>query len=365
MPSVARIKQQKRAIIDRYARPDNLKGFAQTLTTLLPLSLLWWAAAPSTGVSYGLTAGIGLLMTLFLLRVFVLMHECGHGSLFRTARLNRAFGFVFGVVSGMPQYVWSEHHAFHHATNGNWEKYRGPLAIVTVDEYAAMTERQRRQYRRARSIWMAPVGGFLYLIFNPRVNWLKGTLGMVGHVLRGKIAQPRVSIRAHAASFRTPYWRSAREYGHMFWNNVVLLGAWAAMSWSIGPALFFPLYVATLSIAGGAAIVLFAVQHNFEHAYASATDGWDYDTAAIKGTSFLVLPRWLHWFTANIGYHHIHHLSARIPNYRLVECHEEHEHLFADVTRIRLSRIPAALKYILWDTRARRIASVNEVRQPG
>lgn len=363
MSSIKRIKQQKRAIIDQYARPDNLKGLTQALTTLAPLSALWYVATPSAGISYWLTAGVVLLMTLYLLRVFVLMHECGHGSLFRTARLNRAFGFVFGVVSGMPQHVWSEHHAYHHATNGNWAKYRGPLAIVTVDEYAAMTDGQRRKYRRMRSIWMAPIAGFSYLIFNPRITWLKGSLALLGHVLKRKIAQPGVPLQTHAAEFKTAYWNSAQEYWHMFWNNVVLLTAWAAMSWSIGPVLFFTLYTVSMSIAGGAAIVLFSVQHNFEHSYASADDGWDYDTAAIKGTSFLVLPSLLNWFTANIAYHHVHHLSARIPNYRLVKCHEEYEHMFSDVTRIALSRIPAALKYILWDTRSRRLISVAETQQ--
>jgi omega-6 fatty acid desaturase (delta-12 desaturase) len=113
-------------------------------------------------------------------------------------------------------------------------------------------------------------------------------------------------------------------------------------------------------LAGGAGIVLFTVQHNFEHSYASGDDGWDYITAAIQGTSFLVLPRWLNWFTSNIAYHHIHHLSAKIPNYCLAKCHSEYQHLFSDVTRIKLSQIHTALKHILWDTRARRIISVAE-----
>ena len=135
------------------------------------------------------------------------------------------------------------------------------------------------------------------------------------------------------------------------------------MSWYVGPALFFTVYVISVSLAGGAGIVLFTVQHNFEHSYATGDEGWDYDTAAIEGTSFLVLPRWLNWFTANIAYHHIHHLSATIPNYLLAKCHAEYEPLFSDVTRVKLSGIPGALKYILWDTRARRIISVAEYRQ--
>jgi len=361
--SISRIKQQKRTIVDRHIEADNVRGFAQVLTTLAPLCALWYAAVLSAGVSYWLTAGVALLMSLFLLRAFVLMHDCGHGSLFRTARLNKTFGFIFGVVSGMPQYVWSQHHAYHHATNGNWAKYRGPLAIVSVKEYAAMTDRQQRDYQRARNIWLGPFAGFLYVISNPRLTWLKGSIGLVGHILKRKIAQPGISIKAHAAEFKTPYWASAQEYWHMFWNNVVLLSAWVLMSWIVGPALFFTVYVVSVSLAGGAGIVLFTVQHNFEHSYASDNEGWDYITAAIQGTSFLILPRWLNWFTANIAYHHIHHLSAKIPNYCLAKCHDEYQDLFSDVTRIELSRIPKALKYILWDTRDRRIISVAEYQR--
>jgi omega-6 fatty acid desaturase (delta-12 desaturase) len=342
---------------------DDVRGLAQVLTTLGPLAALWYAVKPSAGISLWLTAAVTVVMILFLTRAFVLMHECGHASLFRTAWLNKAFGFVFGVVAGMPQFVWSKHHAYHHATNGNWEKYRGPLNTRSVDEFRGLTRGQQRRYELERNIWIAPIGGFLYLIFNPRFTWLAGSLAFAAHVLKGKLTQPGVSFRTHAAGFKTPYWNDAREYWHMFWNNVVLLAAWAAMSWWIGAALFFPVYLAGVSVAGGVVIVLFSVQHNFEHSYATGDDGWDSDTAAIQGTSFLVLPRWLHWFTANIAYHHIHHLAARIPNYCLVECHREHEHLFTEVRRIRLPEIRAAMKNILWDTRARRIISVAEFRR--
>lgn len=363
MSSIALVKQQKRSIIDQYTKPDNRKGFTQVVTTLVPLAALWWAVVQSTAVSYWLTAGLTLPIIFFLLRVFSLMHDFGHGSVFRTAVLNRVFGFVFGVMSGISQYVWSQHHAYHHATNGNWAKYRGPLAIVTVDEYEAMTDTQRRKYARARSIWLAPVAGFLYLLFNPRVTWLKGSVSLVAHIIRKKIAQPGISIKAHAATFETPYWASAQEYWHMFWTNVVLLCAWGSFSFVVGPALFFSVYLVSLSMAGGAAIVLFTVQHNFKHSYASGNEGWDYVTATIEGTSFLILPLWLNWFTADIAYHHIHHLSARIPNYCLKKCHNEYENLFADVSRVRLSEIPGALKYVLWDTRLRQIISIDEYAQ--
>ncbi len=361
--SIERIKQQSRAIIGPHTKPDDVKGLTQTLTTLVPLALLWWVAVLCAGASRWLTAAPILLLSLFLLRVFALMHDCGHRCLFRDRRLNRAIGFLLGVLSGMPQYVWSKHHDYHHSHNGNWERYRGPYGTLSVDEYAAMTGAQRRMYRHKCSIIGAPIAGFIYLIFNPRFTWMKGSLGLVIHMAARKWAQPRVSLREHAASFETRLWKSPKEHWHMFWNNVVLLGAWILMSWALGTALFFSIYLISLSIAGGAGIILFTVQHNFEHSYASDSQRWDHTAGAIKGTSFLILPRWLNWFTANIGYHHIHHLSARIPNYCLAACHRESQHLFPDVTRVKLSQVHGALKHILWDARAQRIISVAEYRQ--
>src|ERR1700730_17388047 len=361
--SIRRIKEQKHDIISRHAQADNVKAFTQVLTTLTLFALLWWAALMSVHISYWLTATAVLLISLFTLRVFALMHECGHGSLFRTQWLNRTFGFILGVVSGMPQYVWSQHHNYHHAHNGNWEKYRGPYTTLSVDEYAAMTDAQQRMYRGKCSIAVAPFAGLIYVIFNPRFTWLKGSIGLVRHIVKGKVAQPNLSIKAHAASFETRYWKSHKEYWHMFWNNVVLLSVWVLMCWAFGTVLFFTIYLISASLAGGAGIVLFTVQHNFEHSYASDGQHWDYDIGAIEGSSFLILPRWLNWFTANIAYHHVHHLSARIPNYHLISCHNEYRDLFSDVTRVKLSHVPRALKYILWDRRAQRIITVAEYQQ--
>jgi omega-6 fatty acid desaturase (delta-12 desaturase) len=184
----------------------------------------------------------------------------------------------------------------------------------------------------------------------------------VAHLVRCKIAQPGVSFKSHAATFKTRYWQSSKEYWHMFWNNAVLLSGWTAMCWLCGPGVFFSIYILSVSLAGGAGIVLFTVQHNFEHAYASDEANWDYDSGAINGTSFLILPEFLNFFTANIGYHHIHHLSPKIPNYCLVDCHNTHPHLFTEVRRLRLSDVQNSLKCILWDTRAQRIITVAEYR---
>jgi omega-6 fatty acid desaturase (delta-12 desaturase) len=361
--SIDRIKQQNRAITGPYNKSDNIKGATQVLTTLLPYTLIWWVAIRGADASRWLSAAAMLLIILFTLRVFALMHECGHGSLFRSPWLNRASGFLLGVVSGMPQYVWSQHHGYHHAHNGDWEKYRGPYTTRSVDEYAAMSNTQQRMYRLKCSIAAAPIVGFIYLIFNPRFTWLKGSVGLVIHTVRKKAAQPSVSMKKHAGAYESRYWKSAREYWHMFWNNVVLLSLWGLMCWAFGTTLFFTIYLISLSIAGGAGIILFTVQHNFEHSYASNSNRWDYTTGALKGTSFLILPRWLNWFTVDMGYHHIHHLSAKIPNYCLAKCHHDNQHLFADVSRVKLSQFPNALKYILWDTCAQRIISVSEYQR--
>jgi acyl-lipid omega-6 desaturase (Delta-12 desaturase) len=357
------LRRQKCAMIGRYARSDDVKGLMQVLTTLAPFALLWWAAILCVEVSPWLAVLPLLLIILFTVRIFGLMHECGHGSLFRSCWLNRVVGFLLGVMSGMPQYVWAQHHNYHHAHNGNWDRYRGPYTTLSVDEYAALSRARQRMYQGKCSAAAAPLAGFIYLIFNPRFTWLKGTLGLVSHTVRRKLLQPSVSLQAHARSYQTRYWKSTREYRHMLWNNLALLSLWLLMCWACGIALFFSIYVVSVSIAGGVGLVLFTVQHNFEHSYASDNQNWDLDTGAIQGTSFLVLPRWLNWFTVNIGYHHVHHLSASIPNYLLVKCHNEYQHLFSDVTRLKLGEVLGALRCVLWDTRTQRIISVAEYRR--
>lgn len=353
-------------MIGRYAKSDDIKGLTQVFTTLVPFALLWWTATWCVGARRWLAVIPLLLIMLFMVRIFGLMHECGHGSLFRSRGLNRGVGFLLGVLSGMPQYVWAQHHNYHHLHNGNWDRYRGPYTTLSVDEYAALTRSRQRMYRTKCSVALAPLAGFIYLIFNPRFTWLKGSVGLFVHMVTHKLTQPDVALRAHAASYQTRYWNSSREYRHMLWNNLALLSIWTLMCWMCGTVEFFSVYLLSVSLAGGVGIVLFTVQHNFEHSYASNDEHWDVDTGAIEGTSFLVLPRWLDWFTVSIGYHHVHHLSASIPNYRLAECHNEYQHLFSSVTRLTLRDVLSALKCILWDTRAQRIISVAEYRQrPG
>jgi omega-6 fatty acid desaturase (delta-12 desaturase) len=355
MVTPAEWQARKRSIVDRYATPSNLRGSLQYLSVFAPLAALWAAIALTAHDSPWFAAAAIFGLSLFLLRGFVLMHDCGHDSLFRSKSLNRIGGALLGVLAGMPQQVWAENHRYHHVTNGNWEKYRGPMNVARVTEYLAMNARDQRNYRFTRDILLSPIAGCIYFLVNPRITWLRASW----QLLRRRIASPR--HYPSLAEAPLPYCSSAAHYRYMTWNNLLLFAAWGLMSWAVGPGLFFLGYVVSGSLAGGYGIVLFTVQHNFEHSYASPTEGWDRNEAALRGTSFLVLPAWLNWITADAAYHHVHHLCASVPNYRLAACHKEHALLFSGVSRVSLYEIPSALRHILWDLTARRLVSVAEV----
>ena len=359
MLTPAQWQARKREIVDRYATPSNGRGSLQLLSVIAPIIALWVAIRSASTDSPWLVAAATAALSLFLLRGFVLMHDCGHFSLFRSRSLNRFGGFLLGVLAGMPQPVWAENHRFHHVTNGNWARYRGPLNVTCVTDYLAMSAGQRRRYRFTRDILMAPVAGCLYFLVNPRITWLR----ISWKLLRQRVA--RMAGFESPANAALPSGVTMMHYRHMTWNNLVLLTAWGLMAWAVGPGLFFLCYVISGSLAGGYGIILFTVQHNFEHAYASADEGWCRDEAALHGTSFLILPRWLNWITADAAYHHVHHLCPGVPNYRLAACHKEHEALFSSVTRVSLFEIPGALKHVLWDMTGRRLVSVAEVMGHG
>lgn len=358
-----KLKEQKNSLIADYAVRKNSKALLQTLTTIIPYFILFYTAIAALSISYWLSAAITAVLVLFILRVFVIMHDCGHNCLYEKPRGNAITGFILGVMCGVPQFVWSKHHDYHHATNGNWEKYRGPLAVLSASEYEKLTSKQRKSYARARKLFMGPIAGFLYFIFNPRFNWLKGNVQLIRFIIKEKIANKNQSLKDISAKFETRSWGDWQEYRHMTANNLTLFCAWAFAISYFGAIPFFTIYTIALSLAGALGIILFTVQHNFENSYAVNTQHWDYFAAAIHGTSFLQLPRWLNWFTADIAYHHIHHLSARIPNYNLVACHNRHKDLFNNVPRLSLFDIPGAFKYVIWDEKQQTLITAKQFSQ--
>ena len=363
MNAVDIVKSESRDIIKKYSHRSNAKAAFQCINTLLPYAILFYLAMVSLATSYWLSAVYIFLLSMFTVRIFMLMHDCGHKSLFQTQALNTFFGFLTGVFVGMPQYVWSQHHNYHHTTNGNWEKYRGPLNILSVDEYEKLPLNKQRKYRYSRHILLAPLGAFMYFIFNPRFNWILGSIKFLFSVINTKQKNFRTPLKVIIAGYESRLWKSGKEYWHMTLNNIALLSIWVAASMYFGAATFFTVYIISLSLGGAAGIIIFTIQHNFDGSYASLDKDWNYYQGALKGTSFLTFPKVINWFGADIAYHHVHHISANIPNYNLAKCHREYAHLFTEVTRIRLRDIAHAFKHILWNNNDQKIISVKQYNQ--
>ncbi len=340
-----------------YTGKSNAIGTRQTLLTIIPFILLWVGYAYTIEISRYLVIPFSILLTLFILRSFVMMHDCGHGSLFKSKRANQIAGFIFGVITGMPQFVWSKNHNYHHNTNGDWVKYGGVFNILSTDQYAQLSEKEQRRYWLFRQPLILIPAGFFYVLFNPRFNWLAGNLTMLLKVLRSLLKLNLSEAADVVRKWETKYWKGKEDYLHMTYNNLVLLSIWFIMSRAIGAGDFFLLYVISTSLAGSVGILLFTIQHNFEDSYATDTARVNHYRAALEGTSMLVLPKVLNWFTADIAYHHIHHLSTAIPNYRLAACHKEFESLFANVKKVHLRDLLSTFKYQLWDPKQQKVVA--------
>ena len=301
-----------------------------------------------------------IALSFLMLRVFVLMHDCGHGSLFRNKKLNQFFGWMMGVFCGMPQYVWSKHHAFHHKTNGDWESYRGPMGVRSVREYEKMNESEKKKFWFFRRPEILIVGGFVYLVFNPRVNWMKGLLVVAKNLLASLLPGSKQSPSEVLSKCESRYWKTKKEFKHMSYNNLALIPAWILMSQWLGAFEFLTLTIAGISFAGTMGILFFTLQHNFEGSYAASKETVDYYRAALEGTSYLKLPGWFNWFTADISFHHIHHLSAAIPNYRLKKAHKDLEPFFTEVKRLSTKDIFHSFGHQLWDEDNGKLISKKE-----
>lgn len=353
-------KKYWREKLQPYIQKSTSTALTQILTTLVPIAATWYAYKQTLHISPWLVIPYTLILSLFTLRSFVLLHDCGHGALFESPKANKFFGYVFGVVTGMPQYVWSKHHNFHHTTNGNWEKYHGPLNVRSTEEYSKMSKKQQRRYWMFRHPAILIVGGFYYVLFNPRFTWMMGSLQLIFNIIKSFNPFSDEKPLEVLKECESKYWKTPKEFRHMTYNNITLLSLWVLMSSYVGTANFFIPYTLGLSISGALGILFFTMQHNFEHSYASDTARVSYFRAALEGTSYLKLPRWLDWFTADIAYHHIHHLSTAVPNYHLRRCHNDLKELFTGVRRISLKEIPRSFSYQLWDEKKEILISKNE-----
>jgi omega-6 fatty acid desaturase (delta-12 desaturase) len=316
----------------RYRAPDARRSLAEIVATAGPLALLWLLACAALERGWWW----GLLLTLpaagFLVRLFMIQHDCGHGAFFRRRTINDWVGRVIGVFTLAPYDHWRRTHAIHHATSGNLDRRGlGAIDLLTVEEYLASPPLRRWLYRLYRHpavlFGLAPAYMF-FLQFRLPVGFIRAGW------------RPWVSVMGTnltIAAFVT--------------GGVSLFG--------LGP--FLLVQAPTLVMAATVGVWLFYVQHQFERTFWARQDGWDPHEAALHGSSHLRMPPLLRWFTANIGVHHVHHLDSRIPFYRLDEVLRNHPALEA-CGRLTLSESLRTGRLALWDAAAGRLIGFRDLR---
>jgi len=350
-------------VLTPYINSSDLRATYQILNTVMPYVLLWILAVQAASISLWLLPPIIVLLILFSLRCFSLMHDCGHNSLFRSKSANRIIGFLLGVINAIPQYGWSRDHAYHHKTNGDWERYRGVADFLSTKEFAQLGPFQQRLYEVLRHPLMAIPGGFFYLVIKPRLILIVGVCEFIHHVFMQLKKASELNLAQAISAHQSKHWQSATEFWDLLLNNICVVSGWVGLSHLWGIGLFWSIYTVTLSCAATIFIWIFFVQHIFEGAYAHKTAGWDYVLGAVQGSSYLELPAVLRWFSADIGYHNIHHLSERIPNYHLAACHRANSHLLSDIKILQIRDLLNCGQFLLWDQDSDRLVSIASFRQ--
>ncbi|MBS0018221.1 MAG: fatty acid desaturase [Arthrospira sp. SH-MAG29] len=350
-------------VLTPYIKSSNLRATFQILNTVVPYVLLWILAVKSASISLWMLPPIIVLLVLFSLRCFSLMHDCGHYSLFPSKKMNRIIGFGLGVINAMPQYGWSRDHAYHHQTNGDWERYRGVADFLSTEEFSQLDPFNQKLYEVIRHPLMAIPGGFFYLVIKPRLILILGVYYFAHHVFTDLLKGSEFHLAQTISAHQSKYWQSATEFWDLLFNNICVVGGWVFLSHLWGFGLFWSIYSITLSCSATIFIWIFFVQHIFEGSYAHKTAGWDYVLGAVQGSSYLELPALLRWFSADIGYHNIHHLSSRIPNYYLAACHQENCHFLSEVKTLHIRDLLDCAKFLLWDAQSNRLVTIASFRQ--
>ncbi|MEX0690692.1 MAG: fatty acid desaturase [Gemmatimonadales bacterium] len=319
-------------ILAPYRTPAYRDAFTQLGSTAIGFAASWAAAYWALGVSYWLTLAFAVFGAGFTLRLFMIQHDCGHGAFFPSHALNDLFGAIIGIFTLMPYTYWRKTHAIHHKTSGDLD-YRsfGDILTITVKEYQARPFWGRFRYRLYRH-------PFVLLIVGPIYQFV------LKHRLPLDIPKNWV-----------------REWFSVVYTNLGLL-AIAAIVWvTIGFKAFFLVQAPITLLSGMIGVFLFYVQHQFEDTYWREHPEWDFHAAGLQGSSYLVLPRVLQWFTANIGLHHIHHVNSRIPNYRLQKVWQE-QPVFQHVTKITIWEGIKTLRLGLWDEDRGKLVSFRQAR---
>jgi acyl-lipid omega-6 desaturase (Delta-12 desaturase) len=320
-------------LLARYRDPSLRRSLTEIAITAVPLAALWaamWALLP---VSYWLSLSLAIPTAAFVVRLFMIQHDCGHGSFFRNRAINDWVGRVIGIVTLTPYDYWKRTHATHHATSGNLDRRgMGDIDTLTVREYLARNWRGRLSYRLYRHpAVMFGLGPTYLFILQHRAPF---------GLMRGAGWSPWISTMA---------------------TNAGIALAAASLIWLIGAGPFLLIHLPVVVLSASMGVWLFYVQHQFEETTWAREPAWSHPEAALHGSSHYDLPPVLRWFTANIGVHHVHHLNSRIPYYRLGEALQDHPEL-SGVGRLTLWRSLQCVRLTLWDESARRLISFGALR---
>ncbi len=310
-------------MVARYEQPAPKRAVWQMVNTLVPYVALWWLMYRYISISPWIVLPFALVGGGLLVRVFIIFHDCAHYSFFKSRRLNQWVGCVLGVLCFTPYFRWRWEHAIHHASAGNLDRRgTGDIWTMTVREYLNASRWKRFCYRVARN-------PFILFLVAPLVLFL----------VVERLPKPG---------------EGRRERVSVLLSNIALVLMIVSLSWLFGWKTFLLLQLVVILVASSAGVWLFYVQHQFEDVYWERGANWDFMKAAIEGSSYYQLPRVLQWFSGNIGFHHIHHLSPRIPNYHLEHCHRA-EPLFQSVKPITLLTSLKCLNFRLWDEQQQRM----------
>ena len=319
-------------ILAKYREPSHARSILELVITAVPFVGLWLLMWATLGLGYWLTLLVAVPTAGFLVRLFMIQHDCGHGAFFRRRAANDWVGRAIGALTLTPYDVWRRSHAVHHASSGNLERRGiGDIDTLTVEEYLALSRWRRLGYRLYRNpIVMFGLGPAFLFIVQHRLP--------IGSMRSG--VQPWLGTMA---------------------TNAAIALAILGMMWLVGVTPFLLVHLPITLLAASIGVWLFYVQHQFEETFWAANPAWTMHEAALHGSSHYDLPGILRWFTANIGVHHVHHLCSRIPYYRLPGVLRDHPELGA-IGRLTLGQSLGCVRLVLWDERCRRLISFRELR---
>ena len=321
-------------LVSRYQKSQTRKSIWQLANSFIPFIVIWLLMLYAFEYSYWITLLLAFPAAGFSIRLFIIQHDCGHGSFFKTQRANDLCGLFCSIFTFTPYHYWRKKHAIHHKGAGNLKQRGiGDIYTMTVNEYFSLSRWGKLKYRLYRN-------PFILLIVFPTILFL-------------------IIYR-----FPWPKFKSVKTYQLSVYMTSLVIGLLiAGLIWLVGLKAFILVQLPISVISSSAGAWLFFVQHQFEDTYWADAENWDFSKAALYGSSYYKLPKILQWFTGNIGFHHIHHLSPRIPNYLLEKCQKENPELQEQARVLTLRTSLKSVLLSLWDEKHKKLISFRQSRR--